>query len=174
MVIEAADMDMTDLKTGASICVNGACLTLTEINGTRFNVDISRETLACTTLGSHAVGERVNLEKAMQAGDRLDGHIVTGHIDGTGTVLSIQDDARSRRYGIEIPASLRRYVCRKGSICVDGVSLTVNELSDTGMEVNIIPHTMQRTIIPDYRAGTRVNLEVDIIARYIERLAISS
>jgi riboflavin synthase len=170
VMIDAPELDRTDLDVGASISVNGVCLTLIELTGTCFRLDISSETLARTTFAELSQGSRVNLERAMKLGDRLDGHMLTGHVDATGTIRSITPEARSRRYVIEIPAGLHRYVCSKGSIGIDGVSLTVNNVAGNTIAVNIIPHTLERTIIADYRAGTRVNLEVDIIARYLEGL----
>jgi riboflavin synthase len=131
---------------------------------------VSRETLSLTTLGSAAVGTRVNIEKALQAGQALGGHYVTGHVDGVGQVVSRHDDARSVRVVVEVPPELARYVARKGSICVDGVSLTVNGVSGRRFDVNLVPHTLELTTLADYREGTRVNLEVDIIARYLERM----
>ena len=168
--IDSGALDMTDVAAGDSISVNGVCLTVLEPSVQEFQADVSAETLSCTTLGGLAKGSRVNLEKAMRLGDRLGGHLVSGHCDGMGTVLELERDARSVRLTIEAPAELARYICRKGSICVDGVSLTVNEVTDGEFGVNIIPHTMDQTIFTDYGAGTRVNLEVDIIARYLERL----
>jgi riboflavin synthase len=168
--IDSGALDMTDVAAGDSISVNGVCLTVLEPSVQEFQADVSAETLSCTTLGGLAKGSRVNLEKAMRLGDRLGGHLVSGHCDGMGTVLELERDARSVRLTIEAPAELARYICRKGSICVDGVSLTVNEVTDGEFGVNIIPHTMDQTIFTDYGAGTLVNLEVDIIARYLERL----
>jgi riboflavin synthase len=168
--IDSGALDMTDVAAGDSISVNGVCLTATGITGREFQTDVSAETLSCTTLGGLVAGSRVNLEKAMRLGDRLGGHLVSGHCDGMGTVLELEGDARSVRLTIQVPPELVRYICRKGSICVDGVSLTVNEVTDNAFGVNIIPHTLNETIFADYVAGTRVNLEVDIIARYLERL----
>lgn len=168
--IHAGKLDLSDVKTGHSIAVNGVCLTVVALSGKKFSVDISAETLACTTFGDFRLGTKVNLEKALQLSDRLHGHLVTGHVDGVGTIRSRQPDARSERFEIDCPQQLLRYVSKKGSICIDGVSLTVNEKSATGFSVNIIPHTLQETIISGYQAGTRVNLEVDLVARYLESL----
>ena len=168
--IHSGALDMADVVSGDSISVNGVCLTAIEPTEREFQADVSAETLSCTTLGELATGSRVNLEKAMRLGDRLGGHLVSGHSDGTGTVLELKQDARSVRLLIQAPAELARYICKKGSICVDGVSLTVNEVTDNTFGVNIIPHTLHQTIFADNAAGTRVNLEVDIIARYLERL----
>ncbi|MEX2523938.1 MAG: riboflavin synthase [Gammaproteobacteria bacterium] len=170
LAVETGKPELDDISAGDSISVNGVCLTVTSIQGDIFHADLSRETLACTTFGNAAVGNRVNLEKAMQLSDRLGGHLVSGHTDGVGRIVEMQEDARSVRYIIEAPEELSRYICKKGSICVDGVSLTVNEVREHHFYVNIIPHTMDETIFPDYSSGTRVNLEVDIIARYLERL----
>jgi riboflavin synthase len=168
--IDVGTLDLTDVTVGDSISVNGVCLTVIEVAGNCFTADISAETLSCTNFAMLTSGMHVNLEKAMQATARLHGHIVTGHIDGTGRVLSIEPDARSIRVMIEIPDQLTRYVCKKGSVCIDGVSLTVNAVDDRSVSVNIIPHTMQQTRFAGYCVGTTVNIEVDIIARYLERL----
>ncbi len=169
-IIDVDTLDLTDVIIGDSISVNGVCLTVIAVAGNCFTADISSETLSCTTFNTLVAGKIVNLEKAMQATSRLHGHIVTGHIDGTGHVVSIEPDARSIRVKIEIPVPLQRYICKKGSVCIDGVSLTVNDVADRTVSVNIIPHTMQQTRFADYRVGSLVNIEVDIIARYLERL----
>jgi len=173
-VIDAGSLDLTDVSLGDSISVNGACLTVVARSGNRFTADISSETLNCTNFHSLTSGVRVNLEKAMQASARLHGHLVTGHIDATGQVRSIEPEARSVRIQIEVPLPLQRYICRKGSICIDGVSLTVNTISGQLVSVNVIPHTMQATRFSDYRPGSSVNIEVDIIARYLESLQSGS
>ncbi len=159
------------LETGASICVNGVCLTVVECDGEAFSADVSRETLACTALGQYASGSRVNLESAATPSTALGGHLVSGHVDGVGSVLGREDDARSVRFRIRAPEALARYIAPKGSIAVDGVSLTVNAVSEADFEVNIIPHTLAATIMDSYRPGQSVNLEVDMVARYLERLA---
>ena len=141
-----------------------------ELTADAFKADLSRETLALTTAGQWQPGSAVNLEKALTAGQSLGGHYVTGHVDGVGEVVARHEDARSVRVEFEVPAELARYVARKGSVCVDGVSLTVNGVAGARFDVNLVPHTLERTILGDYRPGTRVNLEVDIIARYLERL----
>jgi riboflavin synthase alpha subunit len=156
------------------IAVSGACLTATQLERHAFAADVSRETLSLTTLGSATAGTRVNIEKALTAGQALGGHYVTGHVDGVGRVVSRHDDARSVRVEFEVPAELARYVARKGSVCVDGVSLTVNGAEGSRFDVNLVPHTLTVTVLCDYRPGTRVNLEVDIIARYVERMMRSS
>jgi riboflavin synthase len=168
--IESQVVPLADVQTGDSIAVNGVCLTATRLETRAFAADVSRETLAVTTAGAWTQGTRVNLEKALTAGQSLGGHYVTGHVDGVGEVLSRRDDARSIRVEFEVPAGLVRYVARKGSICVDGVSLTVNGVDGRRFDVNLVPHTLDMTILGSYRPGTRVNLEVDIIARYLERL----
>ncbi len=164
-------LDLNRIAVGDSICVQGVCLTVTELAGRAFAADVSRETLSLTTLGEMDAGSAVNLEPALRAGDALGGHLVSGHVDGIATVLSTAGDARSQRVTIEAPADLARYIVRKGSVTIDGVSLTVNELEGTSFGVNLIPHTTAVTTLGRLIAGTRVNLEVDQVARYIERLA---
>jgi riboflavin synthase len=168
----AASSDLLgSTSIGDSIAVNGACLTVVELRGGAFAADLSNETLARTTLGDLAVGAAVNLETALRAGQPLSGHFVSGHIDGTARVLAVREDARAWRVEIELPAALARFVVGKGSIAVDGVSLTVNEVGGDSFGVAIIPHTRERTIFAGYEAGTRVNLEVDLIARYLDGIA---
>jgi len=168
--IDTGSVPLSDVQAGGSIAVSGACLTAVQLEPHAFAADVSRETLSLTTAGEWSAGTRVNLEKALTAGEALGGHYVTGHVDGVGRVVSRHDDARSVRVEFEVPEELARYVARKGSICVDGVSLTVNGVSGRRFDVNLVPHTLERTILGGYRPGTRVNLEVDIIARYLERL----
>lgn len=170
MVIAAPGVVLEGAALGDSIAVNGCCLTVTRLGAGDFAADVSNETLSITTLGSWQPGTRVNLEPALRAGQALGGHYVTGHVDGVATISRLEPDARSTRMWLELPPPLAHYVARKGSICIDGVSLTVNEVGPTHAAVNLIPHTLQVTILGEYRAGTRVNLEVDIIARYLERL----
>lgn len=170
MWIDTGSVPLGDVKRGGSIAVNGCCLTAIELEPAAFAADLSRETLSLTTAGQWAPGTPVNLEKALTAGEALGGHYVTGHVDGVGQVISRHDDARSVRIEFEVPPDLTRYVARKGSICVDGVSLTVNGASGNRFDVNLVPHTLEVTILGGYRPGTRVHLEVDIIARYLERL----
>jgi riboflavin synthase len=176
--IAAPKLDLAATALGDSIACSGCCLTVTKIEGHSFYADVSRESLAVTTLKSWKVGSEVNLEKALRAGDALGGHYVSGHVDGVGTVASMHDDGRSLRMEFEIPKSLGRYVAKKGSICVDGVSLTVNGVSDTAaatkFDVNLIPHTREQTVIRNYQVGTPVNIEIDIIARYLERMREAS
>lgn len=170
--IAAGKLPLGGASLGDSIAVNGVCLTAVELSGEGFAADVSRETLALTTLGGLGVGGRVNLETALTLSTPLGGHLVSGHVDGVGTLLERHEDARSWRLRIQAPDELARYIAHKGSICVDGVSLTVNRVDGAAFELNIVPHTIQETIIGDYRPGSRLNLEVDLIARYLERLLL--
>lgn len=169
--IDADGMPLDRIQIGDSIAVNGCCLTVIEKYAQGFAADASRETLVLTTLGDLAAGAAVNLETSLTLGTPLGGHLVLGHVDGVGTVKSRREDARSVRFEIEAPAKLARYIARKGSVCVDGVSLTVNAVNAHRFDVNIIPHTLEHTILKHWREGARVNLEVDLLARYLERLA---
>jgi riboflavin synthase len=168
--IEAGRLDLQRVAVGDSVSVAGACLTATRIDGGVFHADVSRETLAKTTLGTFAAGRRVNLEPSLRAGDPLGGHLVSGHVDAVATLAERLEDARSWRLRFELPQALMRYVAPKGSICIDGVSLTVNEVSGTGFGVNIIPHTHEVTTLGDLAVGDGANVEIDLIARYLERL----
>ena len=168
--IAADALNLSDIKTGDSMAVNGVCLTVVELSGREFSADVSRETLEVTTLGMLKAGHWVNLEPSLTLGASLGGHLVSGHVDGVSRVLSMEPEARSTRMGFELPARLGRYVAKKGSVTIDGTSLTVNEVSDTALFVNIVPHTSERTIMSSYSVGTQVNIEVDMIARYLERL----
>lgn len=170
IVFASSDLGLENVSIGDSIAVNGCCLTVTRLQGSAFSADASRETLSVTTMSDWQAGTSVNLEKALCAGQALGGHYVTGHVDGVATVTAIDVDARSTRMQVEVPTTLARYIARKGSVCIDGVSLTVNEVGARTFTVNLIPHTLTVTVLKDYRIGTRVNLEVDIIARYLERL----
>lgn len=172
--IDVAALDMTDVKLGDSIAVNGVCLTAVKFDQASFVADVSNETIALTTLKHLKPGSPVNLEKALLPTTRLGGHMVSGHVDGIGKVVDITDDARSIRYAIKIPAELKRYVAVKGSICIDGTSLTVNATESDMFEINIVPHTQERTIIKNYRPGTEVNIEVDLVARYLESLLMNT
>ena len=163
-------LDAAGVVPGESIAVNGACLTVVAFDAAAFEVDASNETLSLTTLGTLPAGATLNLERALRADERLGGHLVSGHVDGVGRVLAIEPDARAQRWRIAAPAPLRRYIAKKGSICVDGVSLTVNETDDEGFEVALIPHTVAHTAFATTRPGDAVNLEVDLVARYVERL----
>jgi len=170
LLIACTRLDLSALHAGDSVCVQGCCLTATELTGKGFAADVSRETLALTTLGELAPGASVNLEPALRAGDALGGHLVSGHVDAVAQVTAVRSDARSRRLTIEAPARLARYLAVKGSVTVDGVSLTVNSVAKATFGVNIIPHTQTATTLGGLRAGARVNLEVDLVARYMERL----
>jgi riboflavin synthase len=172
--IHTADLDLSDVILGDSIATNGVCLTVIGLPGDGFWADVSVETLNHTTLGALKNGSAVNLEKALRANDRLGGHIVSGHVDGVGDIISIDQDARSIRYRLRAPAALAKYIAHKGSVCVDGVSLTVNAVDGAEFELNIVPHTQQKTLFGEYKNGTRVNLEVDVIARYLERLLLGN
>ena len=170
LVIETARLDLAGARVGDSICVQGCCLTATQVQGRTFAADVSRETLALTTLGGLAAGDPVNLEPALRAGDALGGHLVSGHVDGVAQVSAVSDDARSRRVSIGVPPALARYLAPKGSVAVDGVSLTINSVESTSFGVNIIPHTQEVTTLGSLTVGARVNLEVDQLARYLARL----
>ncbi len=169
--IATQTLDLADVKVGDSICVNGVCLTVADLQADRFSADVSVETLSCTTFKNLSAGDNVNLEKALQLSSRLSGHMVSGHVDGIGMVKNNYADARSERYDIEFPVELGKYICKKGSICIDGVSLTVNDVNESTFSINIIPHTKKETIFSDYVIGSQVNLEVDIVARYLESFA---
>lgn len=170
--IATQTLDRRDVKLGDSIAVNGICLTVVELTESGFTADVSGETLTRTTLGQWQVGDRINLEKALTPSTRLGGHLVSGHVDGVGKVVDRRNEGRSVRFRIESPASLARYIAEKGSICVDGVSLTVNAVSGAIFDLNIVPHTLAETVIGDYQPGRAVNIEVDLIARYLERLLL--
>ncbi len=169
--IGAGDLDMSDVAVGDSVCVSGVCLTAIDLDGSRFCADVSNETLSRTTLGALRAGDGVNLEKSLRLSDRLSGHLVTGHVDAIGRVVSIEPDARSQRWRFEIPAGLSKYIAAKGSVCIDGVSLTVNDVDANTFGINLIPHTIAVTTFADKRVGDGVNVEVDLVARYVERLS---
>jgi riboflavin synthase len=168
--IATQNLDLSDVKLGDSIANNGVCLTIIAMSNGSLSFDVSRESLDRTSLGAVKAGSEVNLEKALAVGDRLGGHFVSGHVDGLGKIIAKQESARSVQFRFEVPLGLERYIVEKGSICIDGTSLTVNKTENNWFEVNIIPHTMQETIMKSYQVGTQVNLEVDLIARYLERL----
>ncbi len=170
--IQTGKLDLGGVGPGDSIAVNGVCLTAVELPGDGFWADVSVETLARTTLGRLRTGSSVNLEKALTPATPLGGHLVSGHVDGVGRVIERRPDGRSERFRIEAPAALAKYIAEKGSITVDGISLTVNAVDGAVFDLNIVPHTLQETTMNGYRAGTEVNLEVDIIARYLERLLL--
>ena len=172
LAIDAGSLDLRDVGIGDSIAVNGVCLTVVATSGSRFDVDVSRETIDCTA-GLGATGE-VNLEKSLTLADRLGGHLVSGHVDGVGEVIAFErlgdPSEENRRLVVRAPQSLAKYIARKGSITVQGVSLTVNRVDGTEFEINLIPHTLKATTLKHLAPGARVNLEVDIIARYVERM----
>ena len=170
--VDVGSLDMSDVQLGDSIAVNGVCLTAIKFNDDYFAADVSNETIKLTSLNSLDVGSDVNLEKALLPTTRLGGHLVSGHVDGLGEVLSIKEESRSIQIIIRAPAELKHYIAMKGSVCVDGISLTVNKIDNTDFELNIVPHTQQKTVIKNYQSGTKVNLEVDLIARYLERLLL--
>ena len=168
--IRSEALDLSDVQLGDSIAVNGVCLTAVTLPGDGFTADVSGETLRLTTLGNLRSGSVVNLEKALTPTTRLGGHLVSGHVDGLGEVMSIKPDARSIRFDIRAPDVLAKYIAHKGSITVDGISLTVNSVDGAIFSLNIVPHTQQMTTIAEWKPGSKVNLEVDVIARYLERL----
>ena len=170
LTIETGKLDMSDVQLGDSIAVNGVCLTAVEFDQNHFVADVSNETLEHTATGKLQQGSEVNLEKALTPSTRLGGHLVSGHVDGVGEVIDRHDDGRSVRFIVKAPANLAKYIAHKGSITVDGISLTVNKVNGAEFELNIVPHTIQETVIKYYQAGTQVNLEVDLIARYLEGL----
>ncbi|MBT3091489.1 MAG: riboflavin synthase [Candidatus Thiodiazotropha endolucinida] len=172
LTVNGGQFDMSDVTLGDSIATNGICLTVIDLSREGFSADVSRETLSLTTLEKLQPGSPVNLEKALTLSTPLGGHLVSGHVDGVGRVVERRDDARSIRFRIEAPAGLARYIAHKGSICVDGASLTVNGVEGSGFDLNIVPHTLKQTIMENYRVGSEVNLEVDLVARYLERLVL--
>jgi riboflavin synthase len=174
LVIAFDRLDPSGISVGDSICVQGCCLTAVELRDRTFAADVSRETLSLTTLGELAPGSAVNLEPSLRAGDPLGGHLVSGHIDGVAEIAAISGDARSTRIEVSVPAALCRYIARKGSVSLDGVSLTVNDVRGATFGINLIPHTQAVTTLGALRAGIRVNIEVDQIARYVERLLADS
>ena len=172
--ITATDFNLNEVKIGDSIAINGVCLTVINKSTNSFKADVSAETLNKTSLASLEIGSKINLEKAMKANGRFDGHIVSGHVDDIGLIVSKTTLGESIQFGIRVPANLSKYIAVKGSICIDGTSLTVNEINDCDFYVNIIPHTIKSTIIDNYQVGSKVNLEIDIIARYLERLILDN
>lgn len=170
--IKTAALDMSDVQLGDSIACNGVCLTVVELGSDYFWADVSKETMDNTTLPQWQKGGRINLEKALTPTSRLGGHLVSGHVDGVGEVLHRHGDARSERFRIKVPKDLAKYIAHKGSITVDGISLTVNKVEGAEFELNIVPHTLQHTIMGDYKTGSLVNIEVDLVARYLERLLL--
>lgn len=170
LTLATGTLDLSDVQLGDSIATNGVCLTAIELGAGFFVADVSAETLGVTTLGAMKVGARVNLEKALRLADRLGGHLVSGHVDGVGEVVRVAQDARSWRFVIAAPKAIAHYIAHKGSICINGISLTVNHVDGHTFDVNIVPHTMDNTTIADWQVGTQLNLEVDLLARYLERL----
>ena len=168
--VDVGSLEMGDVQLGDSIAVNGVCLTAIEFDNKHFVADVSNETITLTSLKDLGIASEVNLEKALLPTTRLGGHLVSGHVDGLGEVLSIKEESRSVQLIIKAPEELKHYIAMKGSICIDGTSLTVNKITNADFEINIVPHTQQQTIIKNYKPGTKVNLEVDLIARYLERL----
>ncbi|MFK5969571.1 MAG: riboflavin synthase [Candidatus Marithrix sp.] len=172
LYIQAAKLDWSNVQLGDSIAVNGVCLTVVQLPGDGFWADVSNETLLHTTLGKLMIGGTVNLEKALTPQTHLGGHIVSGHVDGVGKITQCYEEGRSIRFNIQAPNELAKYIAPKGSICVDGISLTVNTVQNAEFSVNIVPHTQERTTLAEIKIGQQVNLEVDIIARYLERLLL--
>ena len=170
--IVTGKLDLSDVALGDSIAVNGVCLTVVVLPGDGFVADVSNETLSLTSLGQLSTGSLVNLEKALTMSTRLGGHLVSGHVDGLGEVIAKSEDARSIRFTVKAPDELAKYIAHKGSITVDGTSLTVNAVKGAEFELNIVPHTAQETIMSEYEVGRKVNLEVDLVARYLERLLL--
>jgi len=170
--LDIGNLPVAELALGDSVAVSGVCLTVVEITETGFVSDVSGETLSRTIAGEWKSGDRVNLELALTPTTRLGGHLVSGHVDGVGEVVKRWSDGRSERFTIKAPDNLAKYIAEKGSICVDGTSLTVNTVNGAEFELNIVPHTLQETIMSEYKPGRRVNLEADIIARYLERLLL--
>ncbi|QYZ64620.1 MAG: riboflavin synthase subunit alpha [Gammaproteobacteria bacterium (ex Lamellibrachia satsuma)] len=172
LYIRTGRLDLADVALGDSIAANGVCLTVVELTGDGFRADVSRETLSLTTLHNLKPGSPLNLEKALTLNSRLGGHLVSGHVDGVGRVVGRREDARSIRFDIEAPKALAKYIAHKGSICVDGASLTVNGIDGNRFDLNIVPHTLKETTLEGIQVGQEVNLEVDLIARYLERLVL--
>jgi len=172
VTIYTGELDLSDVELGDSIAVNGVCLTAIALQAKAFLADVSGETLACTGFAYYGAGTIVNLEKALTLQTRLGGHLVSGHVDGIGSIASRSDDGRSVRFAIQAPDALARYIAAKGSICVNGISLTVNRVDGALFELNIVPHTLEKTSLSAVQVGDKVNLEVDLIARYLERLVL--
>jgi len=170
--VNTGKLDMSDVNIGDSIAVNGCCLTVVDLSTNNFEADVSNESMQCTTFDELKIGSRVNLEKAMRADSRFGGHIVSGHVDGVGKLSRLEEDGNSIRITITAPRELAKYIAAKGSICIDGTSLTINDVDGDLFTVNIIPHTQKETVIGEYVVGQSVNLEVDLLARYLERLSL--
>ena len=172
LTIATNGLDLSDVKLGDSIAVNGVCLTAVHLSTQQFSADVSTETIALTSLQALKAGDAVNLEKALTLSTRLGGHLVSGHVDGLGEIIDRYQDARSVRFKIQAPDHLAKYIAHKGSITVDGTSLTVNAIDGAVFELNIVPHTIEKTIMKNYQVGMRINLEVDLLSRYLERLLL--
>jgi riboflavin synthase len=170
LTIDCGDLDLSHTGLGESIAVNGVCLTAVELHEQSFSADVSVETMSKTSLGQLAIGSPLNLETALTLNTALGGHLVSGHVDGLGTLVEMHADARSIRYSFEVDPEIQHYIAAKGSVTIDGTSLTVNDIHGNRFDVNIVPHTQQKTVFQYYQKGSRVNIEVDIIARYLERL----
>lgn len=170
LMLETPTGFLDKVKLGDSICVQGVCLTVTELNEKTFFADVSVETIRCTTFSELKINQKVNLEQALTLSDHLGGHLVSGHVDGKGQILSIERESNSTKFELQAPAEISKYIAKKGSICIDGISLTVNSIKGDKFSVNIIPHTIDNTAILNYQIGTSVNLEIDLVARYVERL----
>lgn len=168
--IAVGGLSLDGVAIGDSISVNGACLTAIELDENSFAADVSNETLDCTTLGKLDVGSKVNLERSLTPSSALGGHLVTGHVDGVAEVIARNEDARSTRFEFRVPTALSKYIAAKGSICVNGISLTVNTAEADQFSVNIIPHTAEQTTLGEAKIGSQVNIEIDLLARYVERL----
>ncbi len=168
--VDSGGLELASIRLGDSIAVNGVCLTVIDLGPKVFAADVSQETLGLTTLGELKISSSVNLEPSLSLASSLGGHLVSGHVDGVAEIVSLQPDARSTRMAFAVPPALARYIARKGSITLDGISLTVNDISAEKIFVNIVPHTLEQTIMGSYTVGSRVNVEVDLIARYLERL----
>lgn len=174
LVIATNTLDMSDVKLGDSIATNGICLTVVEFDQHTYSADVSNETLKRTGFAHYKVGMQVNLEKAMLASTRFGGHMVSGHVDGISEILSITNNGNSIEYWLSMPDDLSHYIAEKGSVTIDGTSLTINSLSDNQFRLTIVPHTVKETVFAHYQVGTKVNIEVDLIARYLERLLTKS
>jgi len=170
LTINTGKLDIVDMHLGESVATGGVCLTVVEKSTSSFVADVSVETLSCTTIGDWSVGQQVNLERALRLADRLGGHLVSGHVDGIGEILERQSTARAEQFVVRAPQNLSKYLAFKGSVAVDGISLTINAVSKDGFELTIVPHTLAETTMTNYKPGTKVNLEVDLVARYLERL----
>ena len=170
--IASGQLDLSDVKLGDSIATNGVCLTVTALFQDGFSADVSAETLACSSLGQLQAGSQVNLEKALQANSRLGGHLVSGHVDGLAQIVRRDNNGRAVDFWLQAPPELARYIAEKGSVTLDGISLTVNSVADSQFRITLVPHSQQHTTVNQWRPGSQVNLEVDLLARYVERLLL--